>query len=866
MKGLRLGSMVYVWREPVSRATIALRSGTALVQKILNGFLVALLILSVVFFSLGVFLLSDPSSFLQAKTWLTPNIYLLSFWVSVVLAQILFFRRIALREKTGALPKLDPASLQALAVEEISETERTEDLFSVFAPSARRAVEETYETAVRFRSRDVSPVHFFLGALSSQDAAQVFGRLGLTFDQIKDPLLRQLSAQPTGPSPTFGMQAQETLAKAGIEALAHGREHVMPVEILMAAFDSDPFLQELLFSRKIERQDFENVVHWARIHDELVRRSHEFARAAAHKPKGAMNRAYTSLATPYLDSVSEDLTRAAAYGRLPMLVGRDQEVNAVLRAIEGGLQSVVLVGQPGVGKEAILFGLAERMVEERVPKQLQDKRLVKISLPHIVSGATGTEAEARLLRVLREIGMSGNIITVITDIDQMIGAGLDLSSILAGELDRHYTFVIATTTPEGYTSRVERSGLGQKLVKITIEEPAQNDAILVLESKVGMIEAQQHVSFTYQALSALVTLTHRYIHERFLPEKAIEVAQEVALSVREGRGEQGLVTAEDVAAIVSEKSHVPVTEVASDERETLLTMESRLHDRVIGQEEAISAIAAALRRARTALRSEDRPIATFLFLGPTGVGKTELAKTVSEVYFGSEDAMLRFDMSEFQGTDAAERLIGGAGRAGLLTEAVRQKPFALLLLDEFEKAHSEALNLFLQVMDDGRLTDGLGRMVDFTNVILIATSNAGSQDIQDAVRAGATTEAIKEQLLNTTLRSSYRPELLNRFDGVIVFKPLGMDEVVQITYLLLNKVSERLKAKGVLFQPEDQAVYELAQKGYDPQFGARPLRRVIQETVDNAIANLLLKGEVGRRDTIVLKPGGAVEVEKAKSL
>lgn len=866
MKGLQLDSTSFVWRQPVSRATIAMRTATAIAQKSLNVFLTVLLLLAFLFFFLGVFLLSDPFSFLSIKTWASSNSYLASFWFAVVLAQVLFFRWRALKEQIATLPRVDAATLQNLELTEISEATQTRDLYSVFASPTRQTVEEAFETALRFRSSELSPIHFFLGALSSQDAARVFGRLGLTFDQIKDPLLRQLSTQSVGTVPTFGEAAHTVLAKAALIALRHRREHVMPVEVLMAAFDEDPFLQDLLFSRKIERQDFENVVQWTRIHDELVRRSREFALAAASKPKGAMNRAYTSVATPYLDSVSEDLTRAAAYGRLPMLVGRDQEMNAVLRAIEGGLQSVVLVGQPGVGKEAILFGLAERMVEERVPKLLQDKRLVRISLPHIVSGATGTEAEERLLRVLGEIWMSGNIITVITDIDQMIGTGLDLSSILAHELDRHYTFVIATTTPEGYVSRVERSGLGQKLIKIGIEEPSQNDAILVLESKVGMIEAEQHVSFTYQAIASLVTLTHRYLHERFLPDKAIEVAKEVALAVREGHGEQALVTVEDVTAIVSEKSHVPVTEVASDERETLLTMESRLHDRVIGQEEAITAIATALRRARTSLRSEDRPIATFLFLGPTGVGKTELAKTVSEVYFGSEDAMLRFDMSEFQSPDAAERLIGGAGRAGLLTEAVRQKPFALLLLDEFEKAHSEALNLFLQVMDDGRLTDGVGRTVDFTNLILIATSNAGSQEIQDAVRANQSMDVIKEQLLNTTLRASYRPELLNRFDGVIVFKPLGMDEVVQITYLLLNKVAERLKTKGVRFEPEDRAVYDLAQKGYDPQFGARPLRRVIQETVDNAIANLLLKGEVGRRDTIVLKAGGVVEVQKAKTL
>ncbi|MEK7665565.1 MAG: ATP-dependent Clp protease ATP-binding subunit, partial [Patescibacteria group bacterium] len=730
----------------------------------------------------------------------------------------------------------------------------------------QHALEEAYETAVRFKNDEISPLHLFIGALTTDDASRLFARLDISFEQVKEPLLRRLTAQPTAGTPRMGESAQEVVLQSVAFSLSHGRKKITPIELIMAAYDNDPFLQDLLFSKKIERQDFENVVAWVRVSDEFARRARAFSKAASRKPKGAMNRAYTSVITPFLDALSEDLTRAAAYGRFPILVNREQEMKAILRAIEGGYQSVVLVGETGVGKEALITGLADRMVEERVPAILQDKRLVRLSLPHLVSGTSGTESEMRLLQALREIGMSGNIITVVKDIDQMIGTGLDLSAVLASELDKHYTFVIATTTPEAYVTRVERSVLGQKLIKIPITEPSVNEAILVLESKIPAIEYQQRVLFTYQAVSACVHFSARYLHERFLPEKAIELAQEVALAVRQGKGERARVTAEDVAEIVSEKSHVPVTEVSSDEKETLLNMENRLHERVIGQDEAINAISSALRRARTALRSEDRPIATFLFLGPTGVGKTELAKTVSEVYFGSEDAMVRFDMSEFQGAEAIERLIGGPGHGGLLTEAVRQKPFALLLLDEFEKAHPEVLNLFLQVMDDGRLSDGAGRRIDFTNVILIATSNAGSAYIQEAVRAGTPIEEIKARLINEELKTMYRPELLNRFDGTIVLKPLGIDEVIQIAYLLLAKVAERLQAKGIALRMEDAAVEEIAKKGFDPQFGARPLRRVIQESVDNAIANLILKGEVGRRDTLVIKAGGVVEIEKAPEL
>ncbi|MEK9130844.1 MAG: AAA family ATPase, partial [Patescibacteria group bacterium] len=384
-----------------------------------------------------------------------------------------------------------------------------------------------------------------------------------------------------------------------------------------------------------------------------------------------------------------------------------------------------------------------------------------------------------------------------------------------------------------------------------------------LEAKLGPIEYKHKVIFTYEAVSKIVSLTNRYMHDRYLPEKAIEVAQEVALAAARKKGPNARVIGEDVAAIITEKTKITVTELGGDETEKLLHMEERLHGRVIGQDEAVKAISAALRRARTGLRSQNRPIANFLFLGPTGVGKTELAKTVAEVYFGREESMLRFDMSEYQEQRSIERLIGEVGQGGLLTEAVRQNPFSLLLLDELEKANPDILNLFLQVMDDGRLTDGAGRTIDFTNVILIATSNAGSQYLQQAIAAGTSMEEIKEQMLETELKSVYRPEFLNRFDGVIIFKPLTTDDVAQIAYLLIGKVAERLKVKGINFKASDAAVYELAQKGFDPKFGARPLRRVIQEEVDNAIAGVLLRGEVGRRDTLTLEVGGKITVEKA---
>jgi ATP-dependent Clp protease ATP-binding subunit ClpB len=311
-----------------------------------------------------------------------------------------------------------------------------------------------------------------------------------------------------------------------------------------------------------------------------------------------------------------------------------------------------------------------------------------------------------------------------------------------------------------------------------------------------------------------------------------------------------------------------VTAVTSSERDKLLNLEERMHERLIGQDEAVTAVASALRRARAELRAKNRPIAAFLFLGPTGVGKTELAKTIAATYFGAEKNMIRLDMSEYQQPESVNRLIGVPGETGggLLSEAVRREPFALVLLDEFEKAHPDILNIFLQVMEDGRLTDNEGRTVDFTNAIIVATSNAGSQYIQDAIRAGRNTDEVKAGLLNTELKGIFKPELLNRFDGVIVFKPLTADEIERVAWLMIGRLTDELEARGIAFSATDAAVRELAAIGFDPVFGARPMRRAIQEKVENALAEVLLKEEVGRRDQVILEPGGVIRVEKGKKL
>lgn len=857
-----IGGRSFAWKERVDATARNLRHGRDAAAASVNIAVGAIGVVALVLAGVQAAVLHDLSLLLTREFWSVPS--LVGFLVSLagLCVCFLFYRRLHARSHHATMPKRRDEA--AATVGPVSGP--VEDAAILFTPEAERCVEEAYGFAQKYAHAAVVPLHLAVGAMSGDDVAVLFGRLGIAFDQVKDPIAHRLQSLPSGGNTALSPEAETVLLEALADSYREGTKAVEPLDVFAAAVRHEPFFTELFFGLGVDEKAFANGVAWIRINAVLRDRYHQFREAAAHKPTGAMDRAMTAVATRALDAVSDDLTAEAVYGRLPLLVGREAEMANLLRSIEGGHQSVILVGSAGVGKAAVLAGLAERMVEERVPKILQDKRLVSLSLPLLLAGGTPDEAQARLLAVLNDVAHARNIVLVIQNIDQILSAP-ELTPVLGDALARGFAFAVATITPEAYAD-FERSPLGRLFQKISLPEPGRDEAIRVLESKVGAIENEIGAIFTYEALSQAVALTDRYMHDAFLPEKAIEVCREAALQVQKTRGKDALIVGEDVAAIVSEKARVPVTKVAEGEKDTLMHLEERMRGRVIGQDEAVKAVASALRRARAELRSEKRPIATFLFLGPTGVGKTELAKTVAEAYFGSENALLRFDMSEYGRSDSVARLIGvpGSGQGGLLTEAVRHQPFSIILLDELEKANPDVLNLFLQVFDDGRLTDSVGRTVDFTNAVIICTSNAGAAYVQDAIGAGTPLDQIKTHLMEEELRAIYRPEFLNRFDGLIVFRPLSMDDVGQIAYLLVGKVAQRLEPKGIHFRAADAAIAELAQKGYDPKFGARPLRRVVQEEVENAIANALLEGRAKRRDTIVLEAGGQIKVETAPPL
>ncbi len=853
-----------VWLERIDAGTFAVRHARRWVHGVWHVLIGLGILGSFAWFAFGVWSRNDIMVLATSDFWFGASIAPAGLWLGLFLLCFLIFRLRNYNDDARILPNW--GSHRSKNVESDSKNEAVKDVSPYFTEAAWELLERAYHLAEKIDRSEIRAVHLFAAALGTTAGGIFLTRLGLDFEKIRDGLALLVHDGPAG-APTLTVEAKTVLLQAAEDAEESGRKHVGTIEIFLHAFEIDSRLQNVLDAAGYPPRHVRHVAEWIRVQETLKEEHDRFVMLASLKPSGVMNRAMTAQQTPYLDRFSEDLTQLARQGYVAPFVGRDQEMQALLRAIESGRRSVALVGDAGVGKSALIDGLARRMVEEDVPKELFDRRLVSIHVAQVLAAGDPALAPQRLLSMLQEVAISGNIILVMHGIEALVGAGsggtMDLAETLASEIDKGYCIVIATTTPQAWTTYLERRSLGTKLIKVEVPELNAEKAIRVLMAKGGYIEYQNKVFFTYAALEKAVSLSGRYLREIKLPESALNVLTESAVLARRERGEGAMVSAEDVARVIQDKAHVPVEAVTRDEGDKLMQLEEHLHKRVIGQDEAVKAVSQAMRRARADMRSGNRPIANFLFLGPTGVGKTELAKALTAEYFGDESMMIRLDMSEYQSQASAARIIGepGDNRGGLLTEAVRKQPFSIVLLDELEKAHPDILTLFLQVMDDGRLTDGVGRTVDFTNVVLIATSNAGTDFIQAEVLNNTPLERIKTALLERELKGIFRPEFLNRFDGVIVFKPLTIDDVTQIAWLLLNGVGKRLQEKGINFRAEDEAVEALAQAGFDPIFGARPLRRVIQERVENQLADLLLQNAVKRTQTLVLKADGTLAVE-----
>lgn len=854
--------LVY-WDYPIDYLHIFVRELRQTINLIVN---IALIVAGILagFFLVKSFIVLQGDPVALVKIWLTASQQNFLFWILILLVMYLYYRVEA--------PILSEKKKRKLLLDKDTFIQHN------IADSLNRETAEMLDKAWLYaRTKKVFPVgawHLLFILLGDKDIRLVLARLGLGSENLQQTINENLIQMNAGVSSNDDItdELKNTLLQAYMHMHKRRDNRIAEVDLFYGLVLSSKSVRNFFYDFNIDENKIDNVTAWLAINRSIYN-NYKLYRSRSRLKQTSINRAYTAIATPILDAFSEDLTAQAKRGRLTLCVGRDKEIADIIETVQSNMSSVILVGQPGVGKTNIIDGLANMMMAEEVPPAFQDKRLVSVSISRLISGASGGGVlEERLLAIVNEVAISGNIILFIDNIHNIIGVssqgneGIDLSEVLASEIRKTGIVVIATSTNKSYVDRLEKTDLGQVLKKININEPDRNQTIQILEAHVGYVEHKNKVYFTYEAIERIFELSSRYLPESYLPKKAIDMMDEIGIMVAQTRRADRLVRGEDVAVLVSRKTNIPLTQVSAQESTKLMNIEAEIHERIVGQQEAVKAVGAALRRARAELRDKKRPIVNLLFLGPTGVGKTELAKTVAEKYFGSEKNMIRLDMSEYQSQTSLPRLIGSAENAttGLLTEMVRQKPFSLLLLDEIEKADREVLNIFLQVMEDGRLTDALGTTVDFTNLIVVATSNAGTSYIQDQIMQGKDIASFKDNLIKNEIRPIFNPEFINRFDNVIVFKPLSQAEIFQIAGLMMKGVKKNLETKGIYFEWTEAAQRELSTAGFDPVFGARPLRRVIQERVDNALASFLLSGQIGRRDVIVYDVGDKITVRQAE--
>jgi ATP-dependent Clp protease ATP-binding subunit ClpC len=799
--------------------------------------------------------------------WKSDSSYILFFLISLFFTMFVIYRT---SEKMAALKK----------IKKIKEKKKIKnfDISSSLNEEMLTVLEDAYLLAKKLDQKELSTLHLFWVLISRPKIRSLLIRLNINVKELLVILKKYLKqVRPSSGKKEniiISDNVQEILLSAFEDAYLNHNKSVGVLNIILFCYQRNEILQEVLYELEIDQNKIKNAINWFRINEQIFEDYKIFKRMARLKPGGNMNKAYTSVATPTLDHFSRDLTLMAKYGYFEICVSREKEMKQIFDSFESGQSGVILIGQNGVGKRSLIEGLARLMVKEEVPKFLEDKRLVELDLSRLISGASPVQAEERMLRIIHEVMRAKNIILYVENIQNMMGisAGgeesLELSEVLAESLSRSNIYCLASISEENYVKYLEGRALSNVMAPVKVSELDVNGAICAIESKIAWIESKYGVYFDYHSIEEAVNLSKKYINDRFLPEKAINIIKSVAVrnsKLMHSKPEKKLCTKEDIALVVSEITGIPADQVSQSESQKLMNLEEKIHERMIGQEEAVSAVSGSLRRARAQMREGNRPIASFLFLGPTGVGKTELAKTVSDIYFGSEKYMIRLDMSEYQMRDSAKKMIGDVdGSIGYLTEAVRKNPFALILFDEIEKAHPDILNLFLQILDDGRLTDGQGRTINFTNSIIIATSNAGAMYIQESVKEGVNINVIKQGLIDVHLNKVMRPELINRFDGIIVFKPLNEDNVFNIAKIMVGKIAKNLEKKGIYLIYDDDGLYKLSQMGYDPKFGARPLRRLLQDKIENELANLILSNKLKRRDTVFINEKAEIEIKKGR--
>jgi ATP-dependent Clp protease ATP-binding subunit ClpC len=828
-------------------------------------------------------------------------------------------------------------------------------MFERFTERARQVVVLAQEEARTLKHNYIGTEHILLGLLREEEglAARVLESLDITVERVRAQVVRIVGSgeEVTSGQIPFTPRAKKVLELALREALSLGHNYIGTEHILLGLVrENEGVAARILLDFDADSEKIRNEVIRMLSGPSGRRQGQGAGAPGAGAGAGAGGGAEGKKSSKLLDQFGRNLTKLAAEGKLDPCVGRETEIERIMQILSRRTKNnPVLIGEPGVGKTAVVEGLAQRITNADVPELLKNKQIYTLDLAALVAGSKYRgEFEERLKKVMKEITQRGDIILFIDELHNLVGAGaaegaIDAASILKPALARGELQTIGATTLDEYRKYLERdSALERRFQQIRVEEPSIDQTVEILQGLRDRYEQHHKVQITDDALRAAAELADRYISDRFLPDKAIDLIDEAASRMRiksmtsppanreleeeiestrrdkeaaieaqefekaaalrdqerklthrkrelEEEWEAGesaerpAIGEEEIAEIVSMWTGIPVFKLTEAETQKLMRMEEELHKRVIGQHPAIEVISKAIRRSRAGLKDPKRPTGSFIFLGPSGVGKTELARTLAEFLFGDEDAMVRIDMSEYMEKHAVSRLVGsppgyiGYDEGGQLTEAVRRKPYCVLLLDEIEKAHPDVFNILLQILEDGRLTDAQGRTVDFRHAIVIMTSNIGAQEIARNTplgfavsddETGITYDDMKNRIMGE-LKKAFRPEFLNRIDDVIVFHKLGKDEIKQIVELLLLRIRETMAERELQLELTDPAKEMLVEKGWDPAMGARPLRRAIQRYIEDPLADFVLREQVTPGATVVVNPpaegeGGEVKLTIVK--
>jgi ATP-dependent Clp protease ATP-binding subunit ClpC len=801
-------------------------------------------------------------------------------------------------------------------------------MWQFFTERGKKVVQLAHREALRLGHDIIGTEHILLGLIAEGEgvAVQVLESLGVDLDEMKIKVEEAVGSRPSKLRPVdlpLSPRAKRVLDLAIGEARNMRVNYVGTEHVLLGLLaEGEGIASQVMVSYGL---DLENVRQEL---NKFLSNSDKESESSVKGQPGTRTKGRSK--TPSLDQLGIDLTEMSGKRELDPVIGRDKEIKRLIQILSRRTKNnPVLIGDPGVGKTAIVEGLAQKVSAGDIPEPLKGKRVIQLNMGNLVAGTKYRgEFEERMRKLVKEMKESRDVVLFIDEIHTIVGAGgaegaVDAANILKPSLARGEFQVVGATTLEEYRKHIEKdAALERRFQPVMVDEPSVDDTIRILEGLRDRYEAHHRVKISDDALSAAARLSERYISDRFLPDKSIDLIDEAAARARletmelpeelkdlekklddtckekeaavdsqdfetaanlrdqerklaeelertrrdwhsQRDLEEPVVKSSDIARIVSEWTGIPVLQLTELESKRLLRMEEEIHKRLIGQEEAVSAVSRAIRRTRSGLKDPKRPIGSFLFLGPTGVGKTELARALAEFLFGSEESVIRVDMSEYMERHEVAKLIGappgyvGYEEGGKLTESIRRKPYSVILFDEIEKAHGDVFNILLQIMEDGHLTDGQGHMVDFRNAVIIMTSNMGAQDIfktrslgfSDSAEDDLDWEKIRSGILDA-VKKTFRPEFINRIDETVIFRSLNKKEMLQIVDLMIVEVSSRLKDRSIDLDVSSEAREYILEKGYDPRFGARPLRRMIQQTVEDHLADMILEGNLSENTTV----------------